>query len=119
MRTWMRTGAAVLLSAAALSARAAPVLTGPPPRPLTDPRSVASAPLAGVAPTPIADLSYVRGGQDATWSPDGRSVIMSTNLTGRYNLWTTPAAGGFPLQLTQSDDRQSGIAVTPASPLAG
>ncbi len=108
----VRLGGAAVLLATALAAHAAPVLTGPPPRPLTDPRSVVSTPLAGVTPTPIADLSYVRGGQDATWSADGRSVVMSTNLTGRFNLWTMPAAGGFPLQLTQSDDRQSGIAVT-------
>ena len=107
-------GATALLALAAASAvHAVPVLNGPPPRALTDPRSVVSAALAGAAPTPIADLFYVRGGQDATWSPDGRSVVFSTNLTGRYNLWTVPAAGGFPLQLTQSDDRQSGVAVTP------
>ena len=55
----------------------------------------------------------------AAWTPPGRRtarVVFSTNLTGRYNLWTVPAAGGFPVQLTQSDDRQSGIAVTPDGP---
>ena len=41
--------------------------------------------------------------------------MISTNLTGRFNLWKLPSSGGFPLQLTQSDDRQAGIAISPDS----
>ena len=102
--------AAALLAAA--TAFAAPV-TDAPPRPLTDPQSLTSQALPGAGPVPIADLFYVRGGQDAAWTADGKAIVFSTNLTGRYNLWAMPADGGFPLQLSQSDDRQSGIAVTP------
>lgn len=102
-----------LLALVAGAAVAAPVLKGPPPRALTDPRSIASETAADARPVPIADLFYIRGGQGGAWSPDGRTVVISTNLTGRFNLWAVPADGGFPLQLTQSDDRQTGVAVTP------
>ncbi len=91
---------------------AAPVLEGPPARTITDPATIASPSLAGASPVPIADLYYLRGGTDAAWSPDGKSIVFASNLTGRYNLWKLPAAGGFPEQLTQSDDRQSAIAIT-------
>ena len=97
----------------ALSAHAAPVLQGPPPRPLTDPAGIASPVNPDAKPAPIADLYFVRGLSDAAWSPDGKWIVISTNLTGRYNLWRLPADGGFPEQLTVSDDRQSGIAITP------
>jgi dipeptidyl aminopeptidase/acylaminoacyl peptidase len=92
---------------------AAPIVEGAPPRPLTDPRSLVSQPLAGAAPVPLADLFFTRGGSDAVWVPHSDAVIIATNLTGRYNLWTVTATGGFPLQLTQSDDRQLGVAASP------
>ena len=95
----------------ALPAVAAPVPG--PPRAITDPASVVSPVLTGSAPVPVADLYYVRGGSDAVWTRDGRSIVFSTNLTGRYNLWTMPAMGGFPRQLTVSDDPQSGLATSP------
>ena len=97
----------------AAQAMAAAVTDGVPPRDITDPKSVASQALAGAAPVPIDDLFYTRGGLDAAWLADGKSVVISTNLTGRYNLWTVPTGGGFPLQLTQSDDRQSGLTTSP------
>lgn len=96
-----------------LAANAAPVTEGVPPRDLTDPKSIASQPLAGAAPVPISDLFYTRSSLDATWLPHANAFVMSTNLTGRFNLWIVPADGGFPLQLTQSDDRQSGMTASP------
>jgi len=54
---------------------------------------------------------------DEVWaaaiSPDGRDLVISTNLTGRHNLWRVPLAGGFPVQLTRSDDRQWGTVFSP------
>ena len=50
---------------------------------------------------------------DSTWSADGRQLFVSTNLTGRYNIWRMDAAGSWPVQLTQSDDNQGGFAVSP------
>ncbi len=105
-------GVSLLFLASATCAIAAPVLKGPPARQLTDPVGVVSTPLPGAAPAPIADLFYVRGGMDGVWTRDGLDVVISTNLTGRFNLWKVPADGGFPLQLTQSDDRQSGLATS-------
>ena len=99
---------AVGLTAAA--AQAAPVPG--PERPLTDPKSVVSQqkPMTAV---PVADLFFSKGLGDAAWSPDGKSVVMSSNISGRYNLWRLSAAGGEPVQLTHSDDRQSGITISP------
>ena len=62
---------------------------------------------------PIDDLVFSRGVLDATWSADGRQLFISTNLTGRYNIWRTDADGSWPVQLTQSDDNQAGFAVAP------
>jgi dipeptidyl aminopeptidase/acylaminoacyl peptidase len=39
--------------------------------------------------------------------------VFTTNLTGRNNLWKVPAAGGWPLQVSQSDDRQFGATWSP------
>jgi dipeptidyl aminopeptidase/acylaminoacyl peptidase len=43
----------------------------------------------------------------ATWSPDGKTVAFVSNLSGRNNLWLVPSEGGWPMQLTVSDQRQS------------
>jgi len=104
--------AAVLLASAA-QAFGAPIVEGMPPRELTDPKSVESQPLPGAAPVPLADLFFTRGEGDAVWVPHSDTVIIATNLTGRYNLWSVPAKGGFPLQLTQSEYRQLGMAASP------
>ena len=89
------------------------IVEGVPPRELTDPKSVVSQALAGAAPVPIADLFFTRVGTDAIWVPHSDAIVIATNLTGRFNLWTMPANGGFPLQLTQSDDRQFALAASP------
>ncbi len=97
-----------------LAAGAAQAAVPSPATGVTDPASVASVQNPNAAPpVSAADLYFTRGGLDAAWTPDGRSVVISTNLTGRYNLWRMDAAGGWPVQLTVSDDRQSGLAVSP------
>jgi dipeptidyl aminopeptidase/acylaminoacyl peptidase len=103
----------VSLMVLASSLQAAPVLKGPPARALTDPKSLSSPALEGAGPVPIADLFYVRSSLDAAWSQDSKGFIVSTNLTGRFNLWSVAAGGAFPTQLTQSDDRQMGITTSP------
>jgi dipeptidyl aminopeptidase/acylaminoacyl peptidase len=92
---------------------AAPVLQGPPARDITDPKSLSSSALQGAAPVPIADLMYARGSLGAAWTQDSKGFVVSTNLTGRFNLWYVAAGGAFPTQLTQSDDRQMGILTSP------
>ncbi|HEX7929783.1 MAG TPA: S9 family peptidase, partial [Sphingomicrobium sp.] len=84
-----------------------------PARPVTDPKSIVSPSDPQAAPVPIDDLVFSRGAFDATWSADGRQLFVSTNLTGRYNIWRTDAAGSWPVQITQSDDSQEGLTVSP------
>lgn len=113
-------GNRLILIAAALyilpmtRASAEPIVQGVPPRALTNPKSVVSKALDGTTRVPIADLYFTRGGiDDAIWVPHANEVVITTNLTGRFNLWTVPVDGGFPLQLTQSDDRQFGMTASP------
>jgi len=69
--------------------------------------------MKGAAPVPIPDLLYVRGSLGSAWTQDSKGFVLSTNLTGRFNLWYVAAEGAFPTQLTQSDDRQMGVRTSP------
>jgi len=100
--------ALVLLISCALMAA-----SGPAGRTLTEPKSITSTAHPNAAPAPIEELVYTRSTGGPAWSPDGREIVFTTNLTGRNNLWKVPAAGGWPSQLTQSDDRQFGAAWSP------
>ena len=73
---------------------------------VTDPLSIKSAESADAKPIPFEDLIFTRQVSSAAWSPDGKDIILSTNLTGRMNLWKVPVAGGWPIQMVQSDDRE-------------
>lgn len=84
-----------------------------PPRPVTDPKSIVSSANPPAKPVPLDDLGYSRSLLSSAWSTDGSQLFLSTNLTGRYNIWRTDATGSWPVQLTQSDDLQSGIVVSP------
>ena len=84
-----------------------------PLRPVTNPKSISSVSNAEAKPVPIDDLGYSRGLLSSTWSADGKHLFLSTNLTGRYNIWRTDAEGSWPVQLTQAEDRQTGLVVSP------
>jgi len=84
-----------------------------PARPVTDPKSLVSPSDPQAMPVPLDDLIFSRGIFDATWSANGRQLFVSTNLTGRYNIWRMDSSGSWPVQLTQSDDGQGGFAVAP------
>lgn len=84
-----------------------------PERKLTDPKTLGSATEPMAHSVPIAELFFSRGLSGAAWSPDGKEVVLTTNLTGRFNLWKVSSDGGWPVQLTQSDDRQSGATWSP------
>jgi dipeptidyl aminopeptidase/acylaminoacyl peptidase len=119
----MRHTSAVLAGfalALAVGTAAAPAAAKPKSKPLptpvteiTDPRSVESPANPLAAPVAIRDLSGIRGLRGAAWTRDGRSIVISTNLTGRYNLWRVDLGGTFPAQLTQSDEAQVPVDVTP------
>jgi Tol biopolymer transport system component len=80
--------------------------SGPADRQPTDPKSITSPVSAGAKPVPIDDLFYSRRITDQAWSPDGKEIVITTNFTGRFNLWKVNSSGGWPVQLLQSDDRQ-------------
>jgi dipeptidyl aminopeptidase/acylaminoacyl peptidase len=80
--------------------------SGPGDSQPTDPKSIISPESAGARPVPIDDLFYSRRITDQSWSPDGKEIVITTNFTGRFNLWKFSSAGGWPVQLLQSDDRQ-------------
>src|SRR5579871_2745512 len=89
--------------------------TLPAPQAITDPSKIASKPNAQVEPRTltIEKLYMTRQVGPATWSPDGKTIAFISNMSGRNNLWLVPADGGFPVQLTVSDQRQSSPAWSP------
>ena len=87
--------------------------SGPDSRQPTDPKSVAAPANPAAQPISIADLFYSRQIVPGSWSPDGHEIVFSTNITGRLNLWKVNSAGGWPIQLSQSDDRQDRASFSP------
>ena len=79
------------------------------PQAITDPKKISSKPNAQVDPRSltIEKLYMTRQIGDATWSPDGKSVAFISNISGRNNVWMVPSDGGWPVQLTLSDQRQT------------
>ncbi len=103
---------AILMSAVAFEALGQ---TLPVPQAITDPKQIASKPNAQVEPRSltIEKLYMTRQIGRPTWSPDGNSIAFISNMSGRNNIWTIPAEGGFPTQLTVSDQRQTSPAWSP------
>ena len=89
--------------------------TLPAPKAIADPKQVASRPNAQVEPRSltIEKLYMTRQVGQPSWSPDGKSIAFVSNMSGRNNLWVIPSDGGFPTQLTVSDQRQTGTAWSP------
>ena len=89
--------------------------TLPVPQAITDPKKVSSKPNAQVEPRglTIEKLYMTRQIGRATWSPDGKSIAFVSNMSGRNNLWIVPSEGGFPVQMTVSDQRQTNPAWSP------
>jgi dipeptidyl aminopeptidase/acylaminoacyl peptidase len=89
--------------------------TLPAPQAITDPKQIASKPNAQVEPRSltIEKLYMTRQVGRPTWSPDGKSIAFISNMSGRNNLWLVPAEGGWPVQLTVSDQRQTAPAWSP------
>ena len=49
-----------------------------------------------------------------TFSEDGAHVLFASNISGQFNLWRVPVAGGWPDQLTSfADDTVRGVGVSP------
>ena len=80
--------------------------SGPDNRRPTDPQSIVSPSNPSARPVAIDDLYFTRSVFGPAWSPDGQQVVFTTDMSGRLNLWKVNASGGWPVQLTQSDDGQ-------------
>jgi len=84
------------------------------PSAVTDPKQITSKQNAQVERNfDIAKLYMTRNVGPSSWSPDGKTIVFVSNITGRNNLWTVRAAGGWPIQLTVSDQRQTNPAWSP------
>lgn len=103
-----------LILTAALLATASPLAAqvATPERPLTDPGTIGSPANPDARPVPLDDIGVTRALYDAVWSADGKQLFIATDLTGRVNIWRMDADGSWPVQMTQSDDAQSGLAVS-------
>jgi dipeptidyl aminopeptidase/acylaminoacyl peptidase len=88
-----------------------------PPHAVTDPQQISAKPDAdveqGEESLSLERLYMTRQIGNTAWSPDGKTIVLVVNITGRNNLWLLPADGGWPTQLTASAQRQSHPAWSP------
>ncbi len=91
--------------------------TLPVPQAITDPKQITSKPNAQVEQSQqslsIERLYMTRSVGATAWSPDGRAIAFVSNISGRNNIWLVSAEGGWPTQLTVSDQRQTSPAWSP------
>ena len=91
--------------------------TLPTPKAISDPKEVKSTPNAQVEQNEqslsLERLYMTRAIGGTAWSPDGKTIAFVSNISGRNNLWLVPADGGWPMQLTISDQRQGAPAWSP------
>jgi dipeptidyl aminopeptidase/acylaminoacyl peptidase len=108
MRTIMLLANVMVMSTMAASQ------TLPSPTAISDPKQIASKPNAQVEKNlSIEKLYMTRAIGGTTWSPDGKTIAFVSNMSGRFNVWLVPAEGGWPTQLTISDQRQFAPAWSP------
>ncbi len=85
----------------------------PVPQAVTDPAQLQSATVENLQKFSISALYSTRQIGGSAWSPDASQVAFISNISGRNNLWTVPSTGGWPTQLTISDQRQASPAWSP------
>jgi dipeptidyl aminopeptidase/acylaminoacyl peptidase len=83
------------------------------PAAITDPQQLVSKHKDDLQSFTVERLFSTRTMGDTAWSPDGKRIVFSSNLGGRLNLFVLPADGGWPMQLTVSEQRQTSPAWSP------
>src|SRR3954454_19463470 len=82
-----------------------------PPKAITDPKQITAKPDAdveqGEESLSLQRLYMTRQVGGTSWSPDAKTIVFVSNITGRNNLWLVASEGGWPTQLTVSDQRQT------------
>jgi dipeptidyl aminopeptidase/acylaminoacyl peptidase len=61
----------------------------------------------------VAQYLQARAANGASFSPDGETIAFLTDITGVPQVWTVPAAGGWPDQRTFSSERVAGVQYAP------
>ena len=80
---------------------------------ITDPAQLKSKSVENLQNFTVDKLYMTRDIGGTTWSPDGKQIAFVSNISGRNNIWTIPSSGGWPTQLTISDQRQVSPAWSP------
>lgn len=62
----------------------------------------------------IARMARIGSCFSPTFSPDGKTVAFISNLSGNPQIWTVPAGGGWPTQITAFDDQVNTVTWSPA-----
>jgi len=84
-----------------------------PQQVITDPAKLQSRTVENMQNFTIGKLYMTRNIGGSTWSPDGKQIAFVSNISGRNNIWLAPATGGWPSQLTISEQRQVSPAWSP------
>ncbi len=84
-----------------------------PPKAETDPQNVIAKMRPDLTTYSLDRFFLSRQIGGSSWSGDGKQVVVVSNLTGRHNLWVVQATGGWPQQLTVSEQRQANPAWSP------
>jgi dipeptidyl aminopeptidase/acylaminoacyl peptidase len=94
-----------------------PAQTLPVPQAITDPKQITSKPNAQVEQNQqslsVERLYMTRSVGATAWAPDGKTIAFVSNISRRNNIWLVPTEGGWPTQLTVSDQRQTSPAWSP------
>ena len=87
--------------------------TSASPATITDPAQITSKAKPTIQPFTVEKLYMTRAIGESSWSPDDKQVAFVSNISGRNNIWLVPSPGGWPTQLTVSNQRQASIAWSP------
>jgi dipeptidyl aminopeptidase/acylaminoacyl peptidase len=80
---------------------------------ITDPAQLQSRNVENMQNFTIEKLYMTRTIGGSTWSPDGKQIAFVSNISGRNNIWLVSSTGGWPSQLTSSEQRQTSPAWSP------